>query len=100
MFPKRAVLAIMLAYATAPFAQVPPRPAVPDTPAALQCDRFAGAAREQCQAMEKQRQQARGPGDTCDGMAGQAREACLRDGGTIEAGAKASAGAGAPPQPK
>ncbi len=75
----------------------PPRPHSlelrEDDRAALQCDRFAGAAREQCLLGEGRRRalEAEGRlGGSCDGRAGPDQERCLRQSGTAEAASPAS----------
>jgi hypothetical protein len=71
----------------------PPRPHSlelrEDDRVALQCDRFAGVAREQCLLDEGRRKALEGEGrelsGSCDGLAGPDKERCLRQGGTVEA---------------
>ena len=63
-----------------------------DRPAS-ECDRFAGAAREQCLLPERGRverppQPGRGLAGSCDALIGPERELCLSKGGTVEAGAQ------------
>ena len=76
----------------------PPRPHSlelrEDDRVALQCDRFAGAAKEQCLLDEGRRKALEGEGrersGSCDALAGPEKERCLRQGGTVEAASPAS----------
>jgi hypothetical protein len=59
-------------------------------PSAASCEKFAGAAKEQClQLLEERRKAdlaARQPGlrRNCDALIGQEKESCLRQGGTVQ----------------
>jgi hypothetical protein len=82
----------------------PPRPHSlelrEDDRVARQCDRFAGAAREQCLLDEGRRRALEGEGrlaGSCDRLAGPDKERCLHQGGTVEAASPASGPSGPRP---
>lgn len=68
-------------------AQAPDR-ADRNSPIDAYCDRFAGAAREQCLGRAPSRSEdprdGRERGGTCDGLPAPARARCLEQGGTVE----------------
>ena len=68
------------------------KPERKDRPAA-DCERFSGAAREQCLL------QKRGLAGSCDALIGPEKEICLSKGGTVEAGMPGG-GASRPPPAK
>lgn len=67
-----------------------------DRPAS-ECERFTGAAREQCLLQERlgaeRGEQERKLAGSCDALVGIEKEHCLRKGGTVEAGAQSGSGA-------
>jgi len=72
-----------------------------DRPASV-CERFAGAAREQCLLQERGRAERPQPGrelaGSCDALLGPEKERCLSKGGTVEAGTQSGAGETRPPE--
>ncbi len=66
--------------------------------AGSECDRFAGAAREQCLLQERDRverpqQPGRDLAGSCDAFIGPEKELCLSKGGTVEARMPSGSGA-------
>ena len=70
--------------------------------AVMQCDRFAGAAREQCLLDERRRSALEDGGralsGSCDGLLGPDKERCLQQGGTMEAPSPANGASRTPLQ--
>ncbi len=84
----------VLALSAPAAAQAPDRGAEKRSPMDAYCDRFAGAAREQCLGEarsrgERRQDERRLPG-TCDGLPAPTRSRCLEQGGTVavDAGAR------------
>ena len=79
------------------------RPQSKDGPAS-DCERFAGAAREQCLLQERARiersQPGRGLTGSCDALIGPEKEICLSKGGTVEAGMPGGGASRPPPARK
>jgi hypothetical protein len=98
--------AALLSLSVISFAQVPPASGERQS-AIFRCDALAGAEKEECLRGEERRKADRSVQGSelrgsCDMFIGLERERCLQQGGTVEAGAKSSGGAGGtrPPLPE